>query len=157
MWPSPAEGDDAGPGDQGDIDRLESRPTPAVTGPLIEVDEIYVGCPAIDQILAYRDRDFTVLATVERQSTDGSKVDALLAADGTRHVGERWLVCRDEQPVFWVERYLPAEHPRMPCSIPREHPSAPSYSAADGYAVTSSCVKAGALPSPSCTCPITAM
>jgi len=82
-----------------------------MTGPLFDVDEIYVGCPAFDQILAYRDRDFNVLATVERTFTDDSKIDALLAGDGIRHIDEHWVVCQDDQPVFSVERYLPAELP----------------------------------------------
>ncbi len=94
-----------------EFDQPVRRRVHAMTGPLFDVEEIYVGCPAIDQILAYRDREFNVLATVEREFTDDSKVDALLAGDGTRHVDERWVVCRDDEQVFSVERYLAAEHP----------------------------------------------
>ncbi len=110
-WPPPAEVDDTEAEDDSDVNEPVRHRAPAMTGPLFDVDEIYVGCPAIDQILAYRDRDFNVLATVERKFTDDSKIDALLAGDGIRHIDEHWVVCQDDQPVFSVERYLPAELP----------------------------------------------
>ncbi len=109
--PPPAEVDDTVAEDDSDVNEPVRHRAPAMTGPLFDVDEIYVGCPAIDQTLAYRDRDFNVLATVERTFTDDSKIDALLAGDGIRHIDEHWVVCQDDQPVFSVERYLPAELP----------------------------------------------
>jgi len=62
--------DKAEPGDKGNFDQPKRHPAPAMTGPLFNVEEIDDGCPAIDKVLASRDRDFNVLATVERQFTD---------------------------------------------------------------------------------------
>jgi len=73
---------------------------------LLEVDEIFVGRPALGAEFAYRDADGEVLADVQVLHTpENSKLGAMLAGESTRHVDERWLVVHDEAPVFFVERY----------------------------------------------------
>jgi hypothetical protein len=112
LWPPSPAADDIEQVATGDVDEPVQRHGPAIiTGPLFDVEEIYFGRPAIDQELAYRDRDFTILATVAPKAVGDSKVEALLAGDGTHHVGESWEVRQDGEPVFSVQRYLPAEHP----------------------------------------------
>ncbi|MFN2607650.1 MAG: hypothetical protein ABR511_07090 [Acidimicrobiales bacterium] len=63
-----------------------------------------------------------MLADVSREEATGSKLDAALAGDGTRHVAERWVVRQDGRRVFSVERYLPAEHPSYAVFDPAGEP-----------------------------------
>lgn len=61
---------------------------------------------------AYRDREGAILADVEVLHLDEtSKVGAFLAGDDSDHVDERWVVHEDDSPIFFVERYRPAEDP----------------------------------------------
>jgi len=89
----------------GDVDRSGvSNSAPDCR--LLEVDEIFVGRPALGAECAYRDADGEVLADVQVLHTpENSKLGAMLAGESTRHVDERWLVVHDEAPVFFVERY----------------------------------------------------
>lgn len=74
-------------------------------GRLLEVDELYVGRPALGAVFAYRDASGDILADVEVLHTETSKLNALVSGEPMRHVDERWVVAEHGKPVFFVERY----------------------------------------------------
>jgi hypothetical protein len=79
---------------------------------LLSLDEVYVGRPGLGEDFAYRDAGGHIVADVEVLHLDeASRVEALVAGDPSRHVDERWVVLEHERPVFFVERYQPAEDP----------------------------------------------
>lgn len=81
---------------------------------LLERDELYVGRPGLGDPFAYRDVDGDVLARVDvLQVEKGARLDAVLAGEGGDHADERWLVVDDrhDEPLFFVERYRPADRP----------------------------------------------
>jgi hypothetical protein len=92
---SPAEAEDAP-----EVDRADRACR------LLELDEVFVGRPALGAEFAYRDASDDVLARVEVLHTpENSKLGALMAGESTRHVDERWVVVDEGGVLFFVEQY----------------------------------------------------
>ena len=71
-----------------------------------------MGRPCLGELFAYRDKAGEIVADVQiLHLREESKVVAVLDGEATDHVDERWVVLDNEEPLFYVERYRPVEHP----------------------------------------------